>query len=177
MYKTIIILLMLFIFNGCSTKKEIFLHKTQSLIEKDWIKNINITKNNSIATNVLKNNKELFNNNDNVDNMVLTINEDNLINDNNNIQYTKLKSAYQHVIEFQNLNNINLKSYDYLKLYKALRLSQNKLFKSLKDTIIKRFMIEIENNINYDRNKIYKVLKEEKMNKINQLIKLLRKNV
>lgn len=176
-YKTLFLLLLIF-FVGCSTKKQetLYTNKVFDPTNKQFVSEEHNTKNESILKDVIKNDKTMFPNDeeDLEDNTVLEISDEKLVKSQEHIkEYTDVKTVYLYVVEHKMFNNFNLTALDYLKLYKILRLNQEKLFKVMKVDIINRFMMEIENDKNYDLDKVYLTLLEEKIDKIDILIQEL----
>lgn len=172
----IILFFIFFIFfiNGCSSNRISMNNVNKLETKNDFILGDYYTDDTSTFDNVLNTTNELFNNNNYKEKEDLTNIDDEVFFNNGNIEYSSLKTVYKYVLNNENLNNYNLKDYDYLYLYKALKLNQPKIFKNMKKEIINRFMIEIEDNGKLDFNKIYLTLLEENLTKINILIKILK---
>jgi len=176
-YKNLSIIGFILFFSGCSIKEidnmhisKIFEPTNKNFITSDY------TKKTSVAEDVIKFEKDIFPNEEDIkyDETVLMMDDNTLIKI-KSIEYTDLKTVYDHVSKNQTLSSYNLKAVDYLKLYKVLRLNQEQIFKNLKVTIIGKFMQEIENYPHFDLDKVYLMLLEEQMDKIDTLIQELYK--
>lgn len=177
-YKTLFLLFVFLFFVGCGSKKQetLYTNKVFDPTNKQFVSEEYNVKNDSILKDVIKNDKIMFPNDeeDIEDTNVLEISDEKLVKSQEHIkEYSDVKTVYLYVAEHRMFNNFNLTALDYLKLYKILRLNQEKVFTVMKVDLINRFMMEIENNKNFDLDSVYLTLLEEKIDKIDILIQEL----
>lgn len=133
---------------------------------------INNSNNTNLYEEINNDVKSVFNPKKNI---IIKVSDKQLMSFKEDKEYSNVKTVYENLIKYGELNSFNLRNYDWLKLYFLLYINNSKeFFLKYKYNIINRFMYEIE-DCNMENNDIYKILINEKWKKINKLEKVLKK--